>query len=389
VISTEAAAVGPAPTAETAVRLIAFYLPQYHPITENDEWWGAGFTEWRNVVQARPLFPGHYQPHLPADLGFYDLRLPETREAQASLARAHGVYGFCYYHYWFNGRRILHRPFEEVLRLGSPSFPFCLCWANENWTRRWDGLDQEVLLTQLYSVEDDRRHIQHLLPALGDSRYIRVGGRPLLLVYATKLLPDPARTAEIWREEAARAGVGPLYLATVGRHDQADIDPRAIGFDAAVEFAPDWRVLGLPRFNRPRYDLRARVYRRLRQHGWMSNAYMDHAVHDYEELSTGMHAKPRPPYPWFRGVTPGWDNSPRRRRSAMIIDGSTPQKYGTWLAAAVGETVRSAPSEERIVFVNAWNEWAEGNHLEPDLRWGKAYLEATRRALEAGAARPP
>lgn len=204
---------------DAAVRAIAFYLPQYHPVPENDEWWGKGFTEWRNVSKARPLFPGHYQPHLPADLGFYDLRLPEVREAQAELARAHGISGFVYYHYWFNGRRILERPFNEVLQSGKPDFPFCLCWANENWTRIWDGGDKHILLEQKYSAQDDLAHIQSLIPAFRDERYIRVNGKPLFLVYRAELIPDPVRTAAIWREAAIKAGVGDLYLARVESYD--------------------------------------------------------------------------------------------------------------------------------------------------------------------------
>src|SRR2546422_3290767 len=188
------------------MRVVAFYLPQFHPIPENDQVWGKGFTEWSNVVKTRPLFPGHYQPHLPADLGFYDLRLPEVREAQAGLAHAYGVSGFCYYHYWFNGRRLLHRPFDEVLRSGSPNFQFCLCWANENWTRRWDGGDHNVFVAQKHSLEDDERHIDHLISAFSDKRYIKIHGRPLLLVYRTGQLPAPAETAALWRRRVEAAG---------------------------------------------------------------------------------------------------------------------------------------------------------------------------------------
>jgi lipopolysaccharide biosynthesis protein len=374
------------PAAGSAVRALAFYLPQFHPIPENDSWWGKGFTEWTNVVRAKPLFPGHYQPHLPADLGFYDLRLPEIREAQAELARAHGIAGFCYYHYWFNGKRLLERPFEEVLRSGRPDFPFCLCWANENWSRRWDGSEHEVLIAHTYSADDDGRHIDYLLSAFSDERYIRIDGRPLFLVYRTELLPDPARTAELWREQARAAGIGDLYLARVESF-VSRIDPRSIGFDAAVEFAPDWSVgsaLPNPKFHRDQWDLRARVYSRLRKLGLIRDVYFEHALHSYDLLVETMLAKAPVPYTRFRSVSPGWDNSARRRKGAIIFYGSTPERYEAWLLAIVEQTLHERRGDERIVFVNAWNEWAEGNHLEPDQRWGRAYLQATLRAARVG-----
>jgi len=358
---------------------LAFYLPQYHPVPENDQWWGRGFTEWRNVVQAKPLFPGHYQPHLPSDLGFYDLRLPETRQAQADMARSHGVTGFCYYHYWFAGRQLLGRPFEEVLASGQPNFPFCLCWANENWTRAWDGAASEVLLAQRHSPEDDLVHIEHLLPAFQDGRYLRIDGKPLFLVYRTELLPEPARTAEIWRERAQASGIGDLYLARVESF-VTDTDPLSIGFDAAVEFAPDWRVLPPRMLYRERWDLLARIQHRLCRLGLLSEAYLEHRVYSYESLTQRMLEKFRPPYKRFRCVTPSFDNSARRARNATIFHGSTPALYERWLRGAIEDTQDTFEGDERIVFVNAWNEWAEGNHLEPDQRWGRAYLDATARA---------
>ena len=359
----------------TNVRAIAFYLPQFHPIPENDEWWGKGFTEWRNVAKARPLFPGHYQPHLPRDLGFYDLRLPEVREAQAELARKHGIHGFCYYHYWFNGRRILERPFNEVLASGKPDFPFCLCWANENWTRSWDGGDREILLGQNYGDEDDRAHIRTLLPAFRDERCIRINGKPLFLVYRAEELPNPARTTSIWREEAVRAGIGDLYLAKVEGF-VGGADPRSIGFDAAVEFAPDWRNMGGQLY-------RGTFYRTLMKLGLLSDVYLKQEITKYEGLIKRMLGKPEPEYVHFRCVTPGFDNSARRSESAAIFVGNTPEKYEGWLREVVQKTESRNKGEEQIVFVNAWNEWAEGNHLEPDLRNGHDFLEATARALDS------
>lgn len=365
----------------TAVRIIALYLPQFHPIPENDAWWGKGFTEWTNVAKARPLFRGHYQPHLPADLGFYDLRLSETREAQAALARAYGIHGFSYYHYWFSGKRLLNRPLDEVLSSGRPDFPFCLCWANENWTRKWDGYDSELLIRQEYSSADDEAHVEHLLPIFRDPRYIRIDGRPLFLIYRSEMLPDSAKTAELWRRAAQRAGFPDLFLARVESF-QTGIDPTTVGFDASVEFAPDKGVARLAsRGGRRRFlSLLRRVLSRL---GVTIRPAEEHRIYSYDSLAAGMLAKPKVPYRRFRCVTPGWDNAARRQRGATIFLDSTPRVYEGWLRALVQETMKTHDGDERILFINAWNEWAEGNHLEPDQRWGLAYLESTLRASRA------
>jgi lipopolysaccharide biosynthesis protein len=356
-------------------RLIAFYLPQYHPIPENDRWWGAGFTEWTNVAEARPLFPGHEQPHIPADLGFYDLRSGDVREAQARLAREYGVSGFCYYHYWFDGRRVLGGPLDDVLATGRPDFPFCLCWANENWTRVWDGGSGDVLIRQNYSEEDDRQHIRWLATAFRDRRYIRIDDRPLLLVYRASLLPDPTRTMTIWREEARRLDVGEPFLCRVESFPDERGDPAALGFDAAVEFQPDWVNLGRPlRHNRG--------WAALRKVGLTNREYGKHRIHEYGDVVKRMLRRPPPPYRRYPCVTPSWDNTPRRKEHGVILHNSTPELYERWLR----ETIETLPSEtagEPLVFINAWNEWGEGAHLEPSRRWGRRHLEATRSALIA------
>jgi lipopolysaccharide biosynthesis protein len=362
------------------VRAIAFHLPQFHPIPENDEWWGKGFTEWTNVVSARPRFPGHYQPHLPADLGFYDLRLPEARAAQAELAAAYGIHGFCYYHYWFNGRQVLERPVNEILTSGEPDFPFCLCWANENWTRRWDGLNHQVLLEQRYSEEDDLAHIRSLIPIFSDPRYFRVLDRPFFAVYQTCNLPDPQRTTGLWRREAERVGLKGLFLVRVESHDGPG-DPGSIGFDAFLQFEPQWTALWGSRLVRRKWWHRHKL-------GTGERAFREDLIYDYEAMVTRALAEPFPPYPRISCVCPGWDNSPRRKTGATIFINSTPDLYERWLADIVNRQkaraaldVRPGISPESLVFINAWNEWAEGNHLEPCQRWGRAYLEATRRAL--------
>jgi len=310
---------------EKALRTIAFYLPQFHPIQENDAWWGPGFTEWRNVVQARPRFKGHYQPHLPADLGFYDLRLGETRSAQAALAERYGVTGFCYYHYWFHGRRLLERPFAEVLASGEPDFPFCLCWANEDWTKSWDGRSTDVLVPQTYDLEDHRAHVRALLPAFEDERYIRVDGRPVFVVYRAHRIPDVKAATDVWREEASRAGVGDLFLCRVESfHDERD-DPRGLGFDAAIEFQPDWIHL-------PDKDI-GQVARRWYQLRHIVGHPADR-VHPYEAVVELALSKEEPDYLRFPCVTPMWDNSARRERDAVILDGATPDAFGRWDTAA-------------------------------------------------------
>ena len=360
---------------DPATQLIAFFLPQFHPVPENDTWWGPGFTEWRNVAAARPLFRGHYQPRLPADLGFYDLRLPEVRAAQAALARRFGIGAFCYYHYWFNGRRILERPFNEVLASGEPDFPFCLCWANENWTRAWDGGSRQMLLEQVYSETDDDAHFHALLPAWRDPRYLRREGRPIFLVYAASRLPDPLRTTNRWRELARAHGLPGLCLLRVESVHESLSDPRIIGFDAAVEFQPEWRTLPEPRW----HHYRRRLLQKL---GFKPPRLWQHRIRDYRDVVKLALAKPRPAYPSFPGVAPSWDNSARRSSGALILRDCDPALYESWLGRVIA---RSAPE---FVFINAWNEWAEGCHLEPCARYGHAYLEATRRAL-AGAVRKP
>jgi lipopolysaccharide biosynthesis protein len=345
------------------MRLIAFYLPQFHPIPENDRWWGKGFTEWSNVTRVAPLFEGQHQPQLPAELGFYDLRVPEIRKAQAELARAHGISGFCYYYYWFNGKKLLQRPLEEVLASGKPDFPFCVCWANENWTRRWDGGESDVLAEQRYSPKSDREFLRTLLPMFQDRRYIRVEGKPLLLIYRTELFPDPKRSAEIWREEAKKAGLE-LYL--VRGEGFSICKPESIGFDAAYEFPPN----GLPA------DLSidtssVRIYR--------PHEFSGH-LHDYRKLAEFMVRRKASDYTRFRGVMVGWDNTARRRNRANIFVNGGPMAYWGWLSDAIRKTSRM-PDDKQLIFINAWNEWAEGCHLEPDQLNQRTYLEATAAAL--------
>lgn len=344
-------------------RVLAFYLPQFYRLPENDAWHGPGFTEWTVVAQAEPTFAGHRQPHLPSELGFYDLRVPETRELQAGLARTHGIDGFLYYHYWFHGRRMLERPFQEVLHSGAPDFPFALCWANESWYRRWQGSSDEMLVEQEYSAEDDVEHIRWLIEAFRDPRYIRVNGRPLLTIYRPESLPEPKRTFDLWAEECARAGVPAPWLVMF-ETDDGGKNPAEFGFDASAEFVPH----GM-------FDLASR-------RPTPSGADPTNSLFDYGEIASGYSNRPDPDWIRYPCVATDWDNTPRRRTGeALTLDGSTPEVYGHWLRRAVQSQSRRQGSDG-IVFVNAWNEWAEGAHLEPDTHYGRAYLEKTRDVLE-------
>ncbi len=356
--------------AAAPVKLIALYLPQFHPIPENDAWWGRGFTEWTNVVKAVPQFLGHEQPNLPADLGFYDLRLPEIQRQQIALAARYGIGGFCYYYYWFNGRKLLDRPLQNVLDDPTLDFPFCLCVANENWTRRWDGRDQEILIAQAHSPEDDLALIEALAPALADPRYIRVEGRPVLAVYRPRQLPDAAATAERWRRYCRAKGLGDPYLLAVRSFDTAD--PRGFGFDAAIQFPP--------------LQIAAR---NITDEVALLNPAFRGAVYHYPSLrSSACEQFPTIGHPCHLTVMPSWDNEPRRPGGGVVYANSTPAEYSEWMSEAVRLTCGAFPPARRLVFINAWNEWAEGAYLEPDQRRGHAYLRATAEALRAYAPIP-
>jgi lipopolysaccharide biosynthesis protein len=358
---------------ESGIRPIAFYLPQYHPIPENDEWWGKGFTEWTNTAKARPLFPGHYQPHIPADLGYYDLRLPQTREAQARMAREHGVEAFCYYHYWFgNGRRLLQRPFNEVVESGKPDFPFCLCWANETWTGVWHGASNRVLIDQTYPGRADAEaHFEALLPAFLDERYVKVDGKPLFLVYNPIDLPDPKGFTELWRGLAVRSGLAGIFFVGV---ENSPWKPEANGFDGAtthnVHLAR--KCDGSPWSSRLKYH-----YRKLLGRPRLLFSYEEAIKHFVVDECRKTNVYPC--------AIPNWDNTPRSGLRGQVLDGSTPELFGKHLRE-IFQQVAHKPPEHQLVFVKSWNEWAEGNHLEPDRKFGMSYLQALRDELGHAAA---
>lgn len=356
-------------------RLIAFYLPQFHPIPENDVWWGNGFTEWANVARAKPLFRGHRQPTLPGELGFYDLRVPEIRQAQADLAREHGIEGFCYWHYWFTGKRLLDRPLGEVFESGQPDFPFCLAWANESWSRSWMGDNTQLLIEQRYSYDDDVAHARWFAPMLADPRYIRIRGRPIILVYRPAQFPEPRRTTDTFREEIIRTGLPEPYLVGINAHSR-HIDMRDLGFDITEHHEPQLGVL-------PGAFNSGPIFRRIARAAMSAIEGRPRKVYAFAEARRLMDGI-RPPYPHIPAYFVGWDNSPRRGSEAIIIHGADPSSVGQGLRRLVAlQAVK--PSQERLIFLNAWNEWAEGMYLEPDQERGRVLLEAVRDAVSDGA----
>jgi glycosyltransferase involved in cell wall biosynthesis len=347
-------------------KLLAYYLPQFHPVPENDAWWGKGFTEWTNIARALPRFAGHYQPRIPRDLGHYRLEADVLRR-QAQMARGAGLHGFVFYFYWFDGRRLLESPLEALLADPSIDLPFCLMWANENWTRRWDGSEHEVLLAQNYRMGDEAALVAEFLRHFADPRYIRLQGRPVLMVYRAGLIPPGA--VPRWRRLFAEAGEEPLFVMAQSFDDR---DPRRVGMDAAVEFPPHKLVDGLSAINATLEPL-------------------DHAataqVFAYDDMAAQSDLGPQP-FPLIRTVLPGWDNDPRRQGAGMVLHGATPAAYQAWLTRVIDAARAQPVGGEALVCINAWNEWGEGAYLEPDVHFGAAFLNATGRAVSGDPAVP-
>lgn len=341
-------------------RLIAFYLPQFHPVPENDEWWGKGFTEWTNVAKAKPLFRGHYQPHLPADLGFYDLRVPEVRIAQAELAKEYGIEGFCYWHYWFgNGRRLLERPFNEVLHSGKPDFPFCLAWANDSWTGIWHGAPGRILVEQKYpGPEDYKAHFYAVLDAFHDRRYMTVHGEKIFIIYNPKMLPNARAFTDQWRELASKEGLKGIHFVA----HAVKSNPQKYGCDACVENVPFLRIP---------LSFWERLKSLINRHMIGKRFPM---TRSYPEFVNYLNNIPLSPHE-YPLVIPNWDNTPRSGTNGLVLLGSTPELFKDMLQKAIMKIGHISDFENRIIFVKAWNEWAEGNHLEPDRRYGHAYLK--------------
>lgn len=358
----------------TNPKFIAFYLPQYHPIPENDEWWGLGFTEWVNVAQTRPLFRGHYQPKIPADLGFYDLRLPEIREKQAELAREAGISAFCYWHYWFgNGKQLLERPFNEVLESGKPDFPFCLAWGNHTWSKKqWEPKNPEkdvVLMKQEYhGVEDYRAHFYSLLPAFKDHRYFKVDGKALFVIYSTDNTDDIKTFTATWRKLAKENGLNDFFFVATDSDCRRKDEILTMGIDAIY----DNNVLNVHHHLSMPHKVWLYLCRTVLKRP---------SIFKYKEAIKHMvteNAKRRDVIPT---IAANWDHSPRSAHKGMILTDCEP-KYFQQVAEWAIEAVNEKPEDEQIIFVKSWNEWGEGNYLEPDLKYGHGYLQALRRAIE-------
>lgn len=389
----------------TRARAIAFYLPQFHAIPENDAWWGAGFTEWTNVRRARPLYVGHEQPRRPGELGYYDLLSADVRAAQAELAKAHGIGAFCYWHYWFAGRRLLERPFNAVLRSQEPRFPFCLAWANHSWTAAWVGEPWRMLIEQTYPGKEDHiAHFEEIRPAFEDDRYVKVDGRPLFVIFRPQRMPEVRAFTDLWRELARRSGFPGLYL--LGICDPSLV-PEDMGLDGTI--APgighllSFQYKGI--LNRAEIRRRAAtalerpalsaVHQRIARAGeppffqrsWdrVTRNLLLPMRHSYPSLVTAACREPELVPRRFPTVTSNWDNTPRMGRWGTVLEQSSAEDYARHLRHAV-ELVRGRAAEERLVFLKSWNEWAEGNYLEPDEHHGRALLEASRDVLLGGAA---
>ena len=374
-------------------RVIAFYLPQFHPIPENDKWWGKGFTEWTNVGKAKPLFKGHYQPRVPADLGYYDLRMPEVREAQAEMAREAGVEGFCYWHYWFNSKKqLLERPFNEVLASGKPDFPFCLGWANHSWTNKsWEvgtrKVPEQTLMEMVYSEDEYVTHFYDVLPAFKDHRYIKVDGKPLFLVWRPLNIPNPQHFVNLWNKLAQDNGLDGVFFVGIqycmennewswkkqlfksepdksAEHYHQVLD---VGFDA-VNSRGYFRAYY---YSRSLWDMLYQgISMRLFKHRLVTKR-------DQNTINKYLYVNEDRWENVFPTIIPNWDRSARSGRNSIICYNSTPEAFHEQIEKAL-DLLSSKSEEHKILFLMSWNEWAEGNYVEPDLRYGHGYLNALR-----------
>lgn len=351
---------------DTDPKLLAYYLPQFHPTPYNDEWWGKGVTEWNNVSTSVPQFTGHYQPRFPAELGYYDLRLIENIHRQVELAQHYGIYGFTFYYYWFDGKRLLDKPLDLYLEDKDINFPFNLCWANESWTRRFDGTCGETLIAQNDTVESYKDFIASTEKYFSHKNYIRIDGKPVLNIYRPSFIPDIKETIKYWREYCVKIGIGEIYLVGTREHTW-DKDLIDLGFDSQCEFHPGTLFKHC-------MDITNSIDFIRKDFGGIILSYKD--IVENKKYFLTNHKK------LFRSAMPMWDNTARRNNVGMIFEGSTPALYKQWLLDIIRETKADSELDDQLVYINAWNEWGEGAYLEPDRRYGYSYLQATKEAVE-------
>lgn len=355
------------------VKHIAFYLPQYHPIAENDEWWGKGFMEWTNVTKAVPLFPGHNQPRLPGELGYYDLRYKETIKQQMELARFHGVYGFCIYYYWFGGKTLLETPLKLILENPELDLPFCLCWANENWTRRWDGMNNDVLISQDYEDGFAGSFIRDVAAYMSDPRYIKINGKPVLAVYHCTKIPKMKDVLTVWREHCIKSGIGEITILAVDRCDiSLDYASTDIGFDGFIEFPPHGMMEGEYGVSPINHEIE------------FICPHFDGKIYDYMQLVKDKQYLSMKHPQLYKGITLAWDNTARTRwgrESSVVLHRFSLSAFREWLEDLHKYTKENFEEGNRFIFINAWNEWAEGTYLEPDREYGYGVLDCIRSVL--------
>ncbi|MGM0882780.1 MAG: glycoside hydrolase family 99-like domain-containing protein [Bacillota bacterium] len=351
---------------QTDIKALAFYLPQFHTFPENDAWWGKGFTEWVNTRKAKPRFEGHYQPREPhPDIGYYDLSNVDTLREQAVLAKQHGIYGFCFYYYWFSGKRLMEKPVDLLLEHPEIDLPFCLCWANENWTRVWDGGSKDVIMKQPYHDHDKELFIDDIKKYIDDSRYIRINGKPIIIVYNPGELPNIADTFSRWRKRAKQVGIGPIIIWTcqTWSNNASKLNINSL-IDAEVEFHMWHENLVISDL-----DLKGKEANIINYKQLVSNQYTEYNNND----------KGNPPV--YRTVIMGWDNAARRENNWTTYYAYSLKSFYEWLLFAIKEAREAFKPEERFIFINAWNEWAEGTYLEPDLKYGYANINTLSKGL--------
>lgn len=353
------------------MKVIAFYLPQFHAIPENDNWWGKGFTEWVNVKKSKPLFKGHNQPEIPYGENYYNLLDSEIQIQQAKLAKENGIYGFCYYHYWFEGKLLLEKPMENMLKNKKIDIPFCVCWANETWARTWDGNEKDILISQNYNEDKEawKKHFDYLLSFFRDERYIKVDNKPVVIIYKPQLIENGSELIKYWNELAIENGFNGIYVG-YQHHSAFDANLDSYKFDFAIEFEPFYTVHECNKEKEKLESLFTKVKKKL---------FKLPTIYNYDFIWKKIISRKPKDEKHCPGAFPAWDNTPRKGNNSIVFWKPTPEKYKNYLVERIKSAKKNYKSE--FLFLNAWNEWAEGAHLEPTQQDGFKYLENTKNAL--------